>query len=85
MLTGRGVGSLFDLLGYQFNLTESEPSKGKTYRMSHRDPSRDQLHVHLIDWHESLESQHGAQRPADVPPTTRRANHARRTAQWHRR
>lgn len=46
---------LLGLLGYQLNLAESETLEGKTYRISHRDPARDQLPVHLIGWHESLD------------------------------
>jgi hypothetical protein len=41
---------LLGLLGYQLNLTESETLQGKTYRISHRDPARDQLPVHLIGY-----------------------------------
>ena len=44
-----------ELLGYHLALTESETISGKTYRVSHRDATRDQLPVHLIGWNESLD------------------------------
>ncbi|QTN31226.1 restriction endonuclease [Akkermansiaceae bacterium] len=57
------------LLGYQLNLAESETLQGKTYRISHRDPARDQLPVHLIGWHESLD------RRSTVPNAPRMSPH----------
>lgn len=60
---------LLGLLGYQLNLTESETIQGKTYRISHRDPARDQLPVHLIGWHESLD------RRSTVPNAPRMSPH----------
>jgi hypothetical protein len=60
---------LLGLLGYQLNLTESEVLQGKTYRISHRDPARDQLPVHLIGWHESLD------RRSTVPNAPRMSPH----------
>ena len=60
---------LLGLLGYQLNLTESETLQGKTYRISHRDPARDQLPVHLIGWHESLD------RRSTVPNAPRMSPH----------
>lgn len=60
---------LLGLLGYQLNLTESEILQGKTYRISHRDPARDQLPVHLIGWHESLD------RRSTVPNAPRMSPH----------
>src|SRR5690606_7615548 len=38
---------LLGLLGYQLSLAEAETLLGKTYRISHRDTSRDRLPVHL--------------------------------------
>ncbi len=60
---------LLGLLGYQLNLAESEVLQGKTYRISHRDPARDQLPVHLIGWHESLD------RRSTVPNAPRMSPH----------
>ena len=60
---------LLGLLGYHLNLTESEVLQGKTYRISHRDPARDQLPVHLIGWHESLD------RRSTVPNAPRMSPH----------
>lgn len=60
---------LLGLLGYQLNLAESESLQGKTYRISHRDPARDQLPVHLIGWHESLD------RRSTVPNAPRMSPH----------
>jgi len=60
---------LLGLLGYQLNLTESETLQGKTYRISHRDPARDHLPVHLIGWHESLD------RRSTVPNAPRMSPH----------
>jgi methylase of polypeptide subunit release factors len=60
---------LLGLLGYHLNLTESEAIQGKTYRISHRDPARDQLPVHLIGWHESLD------RRSTVPNAPRMSPH----------
>jgi hypothetical protein len=60
---------LLGLLGYQLNLAESETLQGKTYRISHRDPARDQLPVHLIGWHESLD------RRSTVPNAPRMSPH----------
>ena len=60
---------LLGLLGYQLNLAESETIQGKTYRISHRDPARDQLPVHLIGWHESLD------RRSTVPNAPRMSPH----------
>jgi hypothetical protein len=60
---------LLGMLGYQLNLTESEVLQGKTYRISHRDPARDQLPVHLIGWHESLD------RRSTVPNAPRMSPH----------
>jgi hypothetical protein len=60
---------LLGLLGYQLHLTESEVLQGKTYRISHRDPARDQLPVHLIGWHESLD------RRSTVPNAPRMSPH----------
>ncbi len=60
---------LLGLLGYQLTLAESETLQGKTYRISHRDPSRDQLPVHLIGWHESLD------RRSTVPNAPRMSPH----------
>lgn len=60
---------LLGLLGYQLNLAESEILQGKTYRISHRDPARDQLPVHLIGWHESLD------RRSTVPNAPRMSPH----------
>ena len=60
---------LLGLLSYQLNLTESEVLQGKTYRISHRDPARDHLPVHLIGWHESLD------RRSTVPNAPRMSPH----------
>ena len=60
---------LLGLLGYQLNLADSETLQGKTYRISHRDPARDQLPVHLIGWHESLD------RRSTVPNAPRMSPH----------
>ncbi len=60
---------LLGLLGYQLTLAESETIQGKTYRISHRDPARDQLPVHLIGWHESLD------RRSTVPNAPRMSPH----------
>jgi hypothetical protein len=60
---------LLGLLGYQLNLSDSETVQGKTYRVSHRDPARDQLPVHLIGWHESLD------RRSTVPNAPRMSPH----------
>lgn len=60
---------LLGLLGYQLTLAESETLQGKTYRISHRDPARDQLPVHLIGWHESLD------RRSTVPNAPRMSPH----------
>ncbi|MBL9152828.1 MAG: hypothetical protein JNK37_10095 [Verrucomicrobiales bacterium] len=60
---------LLGLLGYQLHLTESETLQGKIYRISHRDPARDQLPVHLIGWHESLD------RRSTVPNAPRMSPH----------
>lgn len=60
---------LLGLLGYQLNLTDSETIQGKTYRISHRDPARDQLPVHLIGWHESLD------RRSTIPNAPRMSPH----------
>ncbi|MCB1093128.1 MAG: restriction endonuclease, partial [Verrucomicrobiae bacterium] len=60
---------LLGLLGYQLNLTESEVLQGKTYRISHRDPARDQLPIHILGWHESLD------RRSNVPNAPRMSPH----------
>lgn len=60
---------LLGLLGYQLNLADSDTLQGKTYRISHRDPARDQLPVHLIGWHESLD------RRSTVPNAPRMSPH----------
>ena len=60
---------LLGLLGYQLNLAESESLQGKSYRISHRDPARDQLPIHLIGWHESLD------RRSTVPNAPRMSPH----------
>jgi len=60
---------LLGLLGYQLSLTESETVQGKTYRISHRDTTRDQLPVHLLGWHESLD------RRSTVPNAPRMSPH----------
>ncbi|MFZ2279983.1 MAG: type IIL restriction-modification enzyme MmeI [Prosthecobacter sp.] len=60
---------LLGLLGYQLSLAESETIQGKTYRISHRDTTRDQLPVHLLGWHESLD------RRSTVPNAPRMSPH----------
>jgi methylase of polypeptide subunit release factors len=60
---------LLGLLGYQLSLAESETIQGKTYRISHRDATRDQLPVHLLGWHESLD------RRSTVPNAPRMSPH----------
>jgi hypothetical protein len=60
---------LLGLLGYQLSLAESEVIQGKTYRISHRDTTRDQLPVHLLGWHESLD------RRSTVPNAPRMSPH----------
>jgi hypothetical protein len=60
---------LLGLLGYQPALAESETLQGKTYRISHRDPSRDQLPIHILGWHESLD------RRSTVPNAPRMSPH----------
>ncbi len=49
------MAPFLELLGYHLALAESETISGKTYRVSHRDATRDQLPVHLIGWNESLD------------------------------
>lgn len=63
------VVPLLGLLGYQPALAESETLQGKTYRISHRDPSRDQLPIHILGWHESLD------RRSTVPNAPRMSPH----------
>jgi hypothetical protein len=60
---------LLGLLGYQLTLADSDTIQGKTYRISHRDPVRGHVPVHLIGWHESLD------RRSTVPNAPRMSPH----------
>jgi len=57
------------LLGYQLTLADSETIQGKTYRISHRDTTRDGLPIHLIGCFESLD------RRSTVPNAPRMSPH----------
>ncbi len=63
------IGPLLELLGYHPSLAQSETVNGKPYRISHRDPTRDHLPVHVLGWHESLD------RRSTVPNAPRMSPH----------
>ncbi len=63
------IGPLLELLSYHPALAESETLDGKTYRISHRDPTRDGLPIHVIGWHESLD------RRSTIPNAPRMSPH----------
>jgi methylase of polypeptide subunit release factors len=58
----------FGLLGYQLQLAESEVIQDKTYRISHRDPTRDNLPVHITGCFESLDRRSSVPNAPRVSP-----------------
>jgi methylase of polypeptide subunit release factors len=63
------IGPLLELLSYHPSLADSETIEGKTYRISHRDPTRDNLPIHVIGFFESLD------RRSTVPNAPRMSPH----------
>lgn len=54
---------LLALLGYQPEKAEAETINGKSYAISHRDPSRDGFPMHIMGWNDSLEKKRNAGGP----------------------
>lgn len=54
---------LLALLGYQPEKADAETINGKSYAISHRDPSRDGFPVHIMGWNDSLEKKRNAGGP----------------------
>ena len=58
---------LLTLLGYQPEKADAEVMREKTYAISHRDPSRDGLPLHIMGWNDRLEIKRSAGGPRLSP------------------